>query len=229
MKKSLIKVICALIVLTLFISIAQNNTKQRFINRSDWLWSWESIHSDNIIYKDEKSLNSWLNLYNSWFFTKVEVEDWITLKWYILSWSEKRWTVFPIWWTKIIDNYYLITTKKPSDTSVIDLWISLTWDTTVKTIYNEESIFVGFLKEFWSIILFMLIFILWFRFMMWKWNWAWWLMDIKVWKKSTKETSKTRFSDVAWMEEVKNELMEVVDYLKNPEKYRKVWARHPKW
>jgi cell division protease FtsH len=30
------------------------------------------------------------------------------------------------------------------------------------------------------------------------------------------------------MEEVKNELMEVVDYLKNPEKYRKVGARHPK-
>ena len=65
--------------------------------------------------------------------------------------------------------------------------------------------------------------------MMWKGNWAWWLMDIKVWKKSTKETSKTRFSDVAWMEEVKNELMEVVDYLKNPEKYHKVGARHPKW
>jgi ATP-dependent Zn protease len=30
------------------------------------------------------------------------------------------------------------------------------------------------------------------------------------------------------MEEVKNELMEVVDYLKNPEKYHKVGARHPK-
>ena len=65
--------------------------------------------------------------------------------------------------------------------------------------------------------------------MMWKGNWAWWLMDIKVWKKSTKESSKTRFSDVAGMEEVKNELMEVVDYLKHPEKYHKVGARHPKW
>jgi len=40
---------------------------------------------------------------------------------------------------------------------------------------------------------------------------------------------KTKFSDVAWMDEVKWELMEIVDYLKNPEKYKKVWARHPKW
>jgi cell division protease FtsH len=31
------------------------------------------------------------------------------------------------------------------------------------------------------------------------------------------------------MEEVKMELSEMVDYLKNPEKYHKVWARHPKW
>ena len=229
MKKSLIKVICALIILTLFISIAQNSIKENSLNNYNWSLSWESIHSDNIIHKDEKSLNSWLSLYNSWFFKKIEIEDWVTLKWYILSWSEKKNTIFPIWWTRTVDNYYLITTKKPSDTSIIDLGVSLTWNTNVKTIYNEESIFVDFLKEFWSIILFMLIFILWFRFMMWKWNWAWWLMDIKVWKKSTKETSKTRFSDVAWMEEVKNELMEVVDYLKNPEKYRKVWARHPKW
>jgi cell division protease FtsH len=47
-------------------------------------------------------------------------------------------------------------------------------------------------------------------------------MNIQVGKKSTKETSKTRFSDIAGMEEVKNELVEVVDYLKNPDKYKKV-------
>jgi ATP-dependent Zn protease len=32
----------------------------------------------------------------------------------------------------------------------------------------------------------------------------------------------TRFEDVAGMEEVKMELSEMVDYLKNPEKYHKV-------
>ncbi len=40
---------------------------------------------------------------------------------------------------------------------------------------------------------------------------------------------KTKFSDVAGMDEVKMELSEIVDYLKNPLKYHKVGARHPKW
>jgi len=45
---------------------------------------------------------------------------------------------------------------------------------------------------------------------------------VKVGKKSPKDGKKTKFSDIAGMEEVKNELIEVVDYLKNPEKYKKV-------
>ncbi len=230
MKKSLLKVFIILIAITFIISWLNidlnKNKNQTNINA---IWSWETKHTDNILRKDEKSLNSRLSLYNSGLFKKVEIVDWVNLKWYILSGSEKKNTLFPLWWTQIIDNYYLITTKKPEDTSIIELWLSLTGNTIIKTIYNEESVFISFLKEFWWILLFFLVFIIGFRLMMGKWNWAWWLMDIKVWKKSTKETSKTRFTDVAWMEEVKNELMEVVDYLKNPEKYRKVWARHPKW
>jgi len=229
MKKSLIKVICALILLTVIIAVVQNTNDYSTVFNSNSTWTGEAKHIDNVIQKDEKSLNWWLSLYNSWYFKKVEVEDGVTLKWYILSGSEEKSIMFPLWWKRTIDNYFLVTTKKPADTSIIELWLNLTWDTLVNTVYNEESIFVSFLKEFWWLILFFLVFIIWFRLMMWKWNWAWWLMDIKVWKKSTKETSKTRFSDVAWMEEVKNELMEVVDYLKHPEKYHKVWARHPKW
>lgn len=230
MKKSLIKVIIALVLFTVIIAVTQNKVApDLFSTWSDSSWTGDQEHVDNIIKKDEKSLNSWLTLYSSWYFKKVEIEDWVNLKWYILSGSEEKDTIFPLWWKKTVDNYFLVTTKKPADTSVIELWLSMTWDTTIKTIYNEESIFVSFLKEFGWIILFFLVFIIGFRLMMWKGNWAWGLMDIKVWKKSTKETSKTRFSDVAWMEEVKNELMEVVDYLKHPEKYHKVGARHPKW
>ena len=229
MKKSLIKVIIALVLFTVIIALTQNKVTTNLFNiESNGVWTWEQEHAENILNKDEASLNEWLAHYNNWEFNKIEIEDGVTLKWYTLSGSEEKNTIFPVWWTRIVDNYNLITTKKPVDTSVIELWLSMTWDTTINTIYNEESIFVSFLKEFGWIILFFLVFIIWFRLMMWKWNWAWWLMDIKVWKKSTKETSKTRFSDVAWMEEVKNELMEVVDYLKHPEKYHKVGARHPK-
>jgi cell division protease FtsH len=46
--------------------------------------------------------------------------------------------------------------------------------------------------------------------------------SVKVGKLDNKQKNKTKFSDVAGMEEVKNELSEVVDYLKHPAKYHKV-------
>jgi len=229
MKKSLIKVISALLLFTFIIAIAQNSVDDYSIHNVNSASTWEVKTIENIKHEKEVSLNSWLNLYNSGMYQKVEIEDWTDMKWYVFLESTKKESLLSFWKSIPVDNFYLVTAKKPADTSLTELGFNLTGSTPIKTIYNEESIWTSFLKEFWWLILFFLVFIIWFRLMMWKGNWAWWLMDIKVWKKSTKETSKTRFSDVAWMDEVKNELMEVVDYLKNPEKYRKVGARHPKW
>ncbi|MBU1017316.1 ATP-dependent zinc metalloprotease FtsH [Patescibacteria group bacterium] len=51
----------------------------------------------------------------------------------------------------------------------------------------------------------------------------------KVFLKSAKNgTDKITFKDVAGAEEVKKELTEVVDFLKNPDKYKKLGARIPK-
>ncbi len=47
-------------------------------------------------------------------------------------------------------------------------------------------------------------------------------------KRFNKETSKITFKDVAGVEEAKKELEEIVDFLKNPDKYRKLGARPPK-
>lgn len=44
----------------------------------------------------------------------------------------------------------------------------------------------------------------------------------------SKGHQKTTFDDVAGIDDAKNELLEVVDFLKNPDKYRKVGARIPK-
>ncbi|EKD99411.1 MAG: hypothetical protein ACD_22C00259G0004 [uncultured bacterium] len=44
----------------------------------------------------------------------------------------------------------------------------------------------------------------------------------------SKESSKVTFNDVAGNEEAKRDMMEIVDFLKNPEKYRKLGARIPK-
>lgn len=47
-------------------------------------------------------------------------------------------------------------------------------------------------------------------------------------KRFTKDMPKTTFTDVAGVDEAKTELEEVVDFLKHPEKYKKLGARTPK-
>ncbi|MCX7956173.1 MAG: ATP-dependent zinc metalloprotease FtsH [Patescibacteria group bacterium] len=47
-------------------------------------------------------------------------------------------------------------------------------------------------------------------------------------KRFNKSLMKIKFADVAGVDEAKKELEEVVDFLKNPEKYKKVGARTPK-
>jgi cell division protease FtsH len=84
------------------------------------------------------------------------------------------------------------------------------------------------LEDVWPLLLLLLLTIVFFKFALPKW-WAWFPFSVKVGKLDNKQKNKTKFSDVAGMEEVKNELSEVVDYLKHPAKYHKVGARHPKW
>lgn len=47
-------------------------------------------------------------------------------------------------------------------------------------------------------------------------------------KRFSKDTPKTTFADVAGVDEAKKELEEVVDFLKRPDKYKKLGARTPK-
>ncbi len=47
-------------------------------------------------------------------------------------------------------------------------------------------------------------------------------------KPKIKTKSKIKFKDVAGMEEAKQEIREFVDYLKNPEKFKKLGAKIPK-
>jgi cell division protease FtsH len=47
-------------------------------------------------------------------------------------------------------------------------------------------------------------------------------------KRFSKSMTQTTFNDVAGVDEAKKELVEIVDFLKNPEKYKKLGARTPK-
>lgn len=51
---------------------------------------------------------------------------------------------------------------------------------------------------------------------------------IQAGKLSSKKDVKTRFADVAGMEETKEELVEIVEFLKNPNKFSRAGARVPK-
>ncbi len=54
-------------------------------------------------------------------------------------------------------------------------------------------------------------------------------IKVKEQKKKGDNTSKTvTFKDVAGLEEVKEELSEVIDFIKNVEKYKKMGAKIPK-
>gem|GEM_PF-2415444 len=50
----------------------------------------------------------------------------------------------------------------------------------------------------------------------------------KLANKNNKKEKLVKFTDVIGMEEVKQELTEVVDFLKSPDKYHKIGARTPK-
>lgn len=54
------------------------------------------------------------------------------------------------------------------------------------------------------------------------------MMNIGKLANGDKNDTKVRFSDVIGMEEVKQELTEVVDFLKNPAKYHKLGAKIPR-
>jgi cell division protease FtsH len=185
------------------------------------------------INKEKKvDLNTFLNLYKQKKFEKIEVQDDTLLKWYekikeikqhIKSMTLNKEVEIP----EILYNVYK--TYKPATTKLKDLWISLTWDTKIIVKYTHESTIQKiFLEQIVPMLFFLFLLILFIRLVWWGW-WKWILpFWINVGKLKTKEEVKTTFKDVAWLKEAKEELKEIIDYLKNPKKYQKVWARIPK-
>lgn len=175
------------------------------------------------------SLNDFLKQYTSWTFTKIVLEDETSLKGYQ---DMGTWNSLSLMSIKknIVEQYVtLYETKKPLGTSLKDLWISLTWPVVVDVKFNEKSRRSTLLQDVWPLLIFFILLILIFKFAMPKGG-AWGFpFSVKAWKLNTSKNQKTKFSDVAGMDEVKMELSEIVDYLKNPGKYNKVGARHPKW
>ncbi len=91
-------------------------------------------------------------------------------------------------------------------------------------------------EQFWAgmiptIIAFVLFFVIWMLLIS---KMGWMSNNAMTFGKSRarlfdKDKDKVLFKDVAWAEEEKEELAEVVQFLKNPKKFKDLWAKIPRW
>ncbi len=118
----------------------------------------------------------------------------------------------------------------PLTDSLTDLWLrSSDVSTEVKVKDNTGSQF--WMEIFPTVVFFILFFIIAMYLISRMWGMA---NNAMTFGKSRaklydKDKEKVLFKDVAWAEEEKEELNEVVDFLKNPKKYKKIWAKIPRW
>lgn len=193
-------------------------------------YKWASVDGDKlqvVLKTEEVSLNTFLQQYNKNAFTKIALEDETDLKWYQYVGTGKTMSLMSLKKSLTEQQYNLFTTKKPLNTSLKDLGISLTWSVPVDVVFNKQTVLSKVVENVGPILLFFVLILVFMKFAMPKGGGGF-PFNVKVGKLNTGKTIKTRFDDVAGMDEVKMELSEIVDYLKNPTKYHKVWARHPK-
>lgn len=195
------------------------------------------------VIKDTKdvSLNDFLSGYHLGSYESIKLNNQTDLEWYILwttTWdilsgnSSNTLTLMSLNKKLKVKNYSVLKTVKPLESSLTDLWISLTGTTAIDVLYEKPSFLWSlFTDHILPILILIGLFALGMKFLWPKW-WLWGMpfgMNIGKLAGKNKADKKVKFSDVIGMEEVKQELTEIVDFLKNPDKYHKVGARPPKW
>ncbi len=188
----------------------------------------------NIKQTVKSDLSDVLKRYTEWEFQRMKVSDGKTIAWYQLLDSSDIKTPLGISGKVLENTYILYTSDLPQNsTSLTDLGIDVKGKTQI-VIENESMnpVLWFILEQILPIVLFVAVL----GFLMktmtgGKWGGMMWWFPFKMSiGREKKEWDKvTTFADVAGMEEVKGELMEIVDYLRNPDKYTKVGARIPKW
>lgn len=177
-----------------------------------------NIFKNGIIYKDNQvKFSNLVQKYNSWVYSELYYD--VNKVIWTLSWQ----TVEERWVKKQIRDI----TDVPKWKTFEDLWITLNWKTELKYPKDNEI----WWKVFENAIFIILFLWLWLLFI-WK---MWWMANsaMTFWKSRAKLYDPTKdkvlFKDVAWADEEKEELEEVVQFLKNPKKFKDLWAKIPKW
>jgi len=209
------------IIVSLVVAFWINATQNSQLAPIFWAWSWAI---EVVEETEDLTLNQWLEHYQSWDFKKVNVINDRDLEGYAFV---KTWEKVVLWFSAPTSEYKLYKSEKAESLSVVDMGLDLTWDVELALYKVEDSIWMKLFEQLGTLIVFLLVLLIWMRFLLPK-NWPSWMFWVKVGKESKKNESTTKFSDIAWMDEVKNELIEIIDYLKSPDKYQKIWARPPK-
>ena len=189
-------------------------------------FSWDGP-IEQIVSSKDISLNEFIQEYNDWRFDKIIEKDLSILEWYEKTSKTGSVSLLSFRKNAEIIYYNKYTTQKSIQSSLSDLWISYTWSVSIETVYTNQGFISFFMEHILPILL-----ILWALILVFKFFWPkWWgfPFSVKAWKLNTKKDINTKFSDIAWMWEVKDELIEIIDFLKNPKKYQDVGARPPKW
>ncbi|MEF2174994.1 MAG: ATP-dependent zinc metalloprotease FtsH [Candidatus Absconditabacteria bacterium] len=173
----------------------------------------------------EITLNDFIQEYKSGTFTKIELSNSTNLEGFKLLETKdtnQGFTNVSIE-QRIFD---VFKTNKPSDTSLSELGFNLTGDVPINILYTQPSFFESTMKELIPLLIFIIIGLFIFKMLLPKGgNFP---FGAQAGKLRTKADVKTNFKDVAGMDEAKNEVKEIVDYLKDPVKYQKVGARIPR-
>ncbi len=117
----------------------------------------------------------------------------------------------------------------PVTDSLKDLWLNNSKISTNVIVKDNSS------DKFWSEMLPTIIaFVLFFAIALFLISRMWWMANnAMTFGKSRarlydKEKDKIMFKDVAWADEEKEELHEVIEFLKNPKKFKDLWAKIPR-
>ena len=181
--------------------------------------------------KSEKNLGDFITQAQSGAYEEIKVINDTYLEWYKSTTGTQSTLPSLSLQQEVAVKYFDVDrTQKPYTSSLQDLGISLTGSTRITIVTEEEWVATRVLiDQVLPTVLFFVAIILFFKMFGPKGGTGGMPFNIQIGKLKNKNDPKTKFADVAGMDECKEELVEIVDFLKSPDKYKKAWARVPKW